>query len=76
MGKLLLLMLEVIILLATARDLLVLNLNTHPMEGVFRFLNQVVDFSEQVWLDHHLKESLALALQDKVFPELMSMLNK
>jgi hypothetical protein len=35
LGKLLLLMLWIIILLATARDLLVLDFNAHPVEGVF-----------------------------------------
>ena len=46
MGKLLLLVLVIIVLLAAACDLLVLNFNTHAVEGVFRFLDEVVDFSE------------------------------
>jgi hypothetical protein len=35
LGKLLLLMLWIVILLATACDLLVLDFNAHPVEGVF-----------------------------------------
>jgi len=46
MGKLLLLVLVIVVLLAAACDLLVLNFNTHAMEGVFRFLHEVVDLSE------------------------------
>lgn len=46
MGKLLLLVLVIVVLLTAACDLLVLNFNAHAMEGVFRFLHEVVDLSE------------------------------